>query len=110
MAITNKEMARRLYENDMHTHQEKDMYFSRGSTTFHDQDLYSITNQGTNTYVDNSNSIIGDAIANRSTNVVLTDSTSIDIGDGVVLSGKTLKTCLKVLLDLAMREYPEDFV
>ena len=94
MAITDKEMARHLYENDVFTHYTKDPYC--GNT------------QGP--YIDNSDSVFNNATANRSTNVVLTDSTSIDIGDGVVLSGKTLKTCLKALLDLAMREYPEDFV
>jgi len=43
-------------------------------------------------------------------NIVLNDGMSVDIGDGVVLSGKVLKTCLKTLLELTMKEYPEEFV
>ena len=53
-----------------------------------------------------------DSVTNStaSQNIVLYDSMSVDIGNGVVLSGKVLKICLKTLLELTMKEYPEEFV
>ena len=38
------------------------------------------------------------------------DNTVIDLGDGVTMKGKELKTCLKVLRKMAMDHYPEDFI
>ena len=53
-----------------------------------------------------------DSIASNTANqnIVINDGMSVDIGDGVVLSGKVLKICLKTLLELTMKEYPEEFV
>ena len=46
---------------------------------------------------DNSANSFYDSVTSNtaSQNIVLYDSMSVDIGDGVVLSGKVLKTCLK---------------
>ena len=38
------------------------------------------------------------------------DNILIDLGDGVTIKGKELKTCLKVLRKMAMDHYPEDFI
>ena len=38
------------------------------------------------------------------------DNTIVDLGDGVTIKGKELKTCLKVLRKMAMDHYPEDFI
>jgi hypothetical protein len=40
----------------------------------------------------------------------LRDDQIISIGTDFTMTGKVLKSCLKTLLPLAMKEYPEDFV
>lgn len=40
----------------------------------------------------------------------LGDDQVISIGTDFTMTGKVLKSCLKTLLPLAMKEYPEDFV
>jgi len=40
----------------------------------------------------------------------LDDNVTVQIGDDFDMSAKILKTCLKTVLALAMKERPEDFV
>lgn len=57
---------------------------------------------------DNSFDILSANVAQSLWNI--DDNALIDLGDGVTMKGKELKTCIKVLRKMAMDHYPEDFI
>lgn len=58
---------------------------------------------------------LGDAldlsgILTRSNMFRINDNITIKVGDDFTITSEELKSCLKVLLDLAKQKYPEDFI
>ena len=59
---------------------------------------------------DLTNSTLSDGTITARNIFRLDDNVTVQIGDDFSMSAKILKTCLKTVLALAMKERPEDFV